>query len=451
MLIRFIAKNIYSFKEQTEFNLLPGRTQALQHHKVHKNGIDFLRFSAIYGANGAGKSNLIKAISYLQRIIIAGTIQDRVQDLKFRLDKEYEKIPLSLGIEYIMGDITFFYTVSLDDHHIVYEYLAQSTKQEDILIFERNLSENGTSNISFHPDYYKIEKDRIFVEIIGEKLIKSHQLLFSFLYTNYAQDFPLIEQAFRWFRECLITITPNSKPRGIANILDRNAHIHQFANQYISAVGTGISEIKIEKQDFEDFAGIDGDILNIDSGLLNVIENLKNNPGSITLLKRNGSDEEITLVYENEKIIAKKLITCHQNASGELIDFALSQESDGIKRLVDFIPALHGILHTNAIIIIDEIERSLHPLLIKNIIQTFALKEDLQGQLIFSTHESNLLDQTIVRPDEIWFAQKDMHGATKLYSLSDFKVHHTINIENGYMNGRFGAIPLMAGIEQLNW
>ncbi|TAE35352.1 MAG: ATP-binding protein, partial [Sphingobacteriales bacterium] len=74
-----------------------------------------------------------------------------------------------------------------------------------------------------------------------------------------------------------------------------------------------------------------------------------------------------------------------------------------------------------------------------------------KGQLIFTTHESNLLDQDILRTDEIWFTQKDIDGATKLFSLSDYKVHNTIDIENGYLNGRYGGIPFLSNLEDLNW
>ncbi len=99
---------------------------------------------------------------------------------------------------------------------------------------------------------------------------------------------------------------------------------------------------------------------------------------------------------------------------------------------------------------IDEIERSIHPLLIKELIQKFSHDEHTKGQLIFSTHESNLLDQEIFRPDEIWFAEKDK-GATKLSPLSDYREHHTIDIRKGYLNGRYSAIPFLANLRDLNW
>ena len=131
--------------------------------------------------------------------------------------------------------------------------------------------------------------------------------------------------------------------------------------------------------------------------------------------------------------------------------FYLNEESDGTVRLLDYIPAFQDIVNHNKVYIVDEIERSIHPLLIKELIRKFSNDKDTQGQLIFSTHESNLLDQEIFRQDEIWFAEKDKNGCTDLYPLSEFKEHHTKDIRKGYLNGRYGGIPFLGNLQDLNW
>ncbi len=120
-------------------------------------------------------------------------------------------------------------------------------------------------------------------------------------------------------------------------------------------------------------------------------------------------------------------------------------------RLLDFVPAFCDIITINKVFIIDEIERSIHPLLIKELIRKFSHDEKTKGQLIFTTHESNLLDQEIFRQDEIWFVEKDKNGSTDLYSLNDFKEHKTIDIRKGYLNGRYGSIPFLGNLRDLNW
>ena len=114
-------------------------------------------------------------------------------------------------------------------------------------------------------------------------------------------------------------------------------------------------------------------------------------------------------------------------------------------------PLIYTIMKGDAVYIVDEIERSIHPILIKSIISKISDSHEAKGQLIFTTHESCLLDQSIFRPDEIWFAQKDVDQSTQLYPLSDYNSHKTANIENGYLNGRYGGIPFLSNLSDLKW
>jgi len=119
--------------------------------------------------------------------------------------------------------------------------------------------------------------------------------------------------------------------------------------------------------------------------------------------------------------------------------------------LLEYVLAIKDIIEEEVTYIIDEMERSIHALIIKDIISKFSSDTMTKGQLIFSTHESNLLDQEIFRQDEIWFAQKNNWGATEMYRLSDLKEHHTIDIRKGYLMGRYGGIPFLGNLQDLNW
>ena len=445
MLIRFVAKNIFSFKDETEFNLFPNKTQRLQHHKVKIGDFEFLRFSAIYGANGSGKSNLIKSISILETIVEEGKLPSDFEDLKFKLDEENSKLPVSLGAEFITNNNAYFYTITFENGKILNEYLAHSYKDNDELIFDRNIND-GIQSIEFYKDYYKSEKEKLFAEILSEKLVQPNELLITFLSKKYPEDFKSVKTAFNWFDETLVIIKPDGKPGGIAHILDKDTSTMDFANKFIPSLNTGISKIEIEKKKFEDFFGKE-DL----KPRKRIIDDIKNEPNKLVVFTYRETGEEVALVYENDEVIAKRLITKHTNSEGKDIDFNTGQESDGTKRLIDYIPAFQEIISNEKVYVIDEIERSIHPMTIKEIVTKLALDEQVKGQLIFTTHESNLLDQNILRPDEIWFAQKDLDGSSKIYSLSDFKIHNTIDIENGYLKGRFGGIPFLGNLKDLNW
>ncbi|MDE6340212.1 MAG: ATP-binding protein, partial [Muribaculaceae bacterium] len=150
-------------------------------------------------------------------------------------------------------------------------------------------------------------------------------------------------------------------------------------------------------------------------------------------------------------IILKSLVALHIDKNGNEVPMDLEAESDGTRRLIEYMPLLYSVLKEDSVYIVDEIERSIHPIMIKSIISKISESHDAKGQLIFTTHESCLLDQSIFRPDEIWFAQKDVDQSTQLYPLSDYNIHKTANIENGYLNGRYGGIPFLSNLSDLKW
>jgi uncharacterized protein len=445
MLMRFLAKNVYSFKEETEFNLFPNKTQRLSHHKITNNNIDSLRLTAIYGANGSGKSNLIKAISLLDEMVEDGKLIDDVTSIKFRLKEENLNIPVSLAIEFFANSKIYYYTITFNDGVILNEYLAESSIADDILIFDRNF-EDDHQKIIFFDDYIKDEKNKLFIDILAEKLIGKDELLLSFLYTKYKEDFIDIKNAFEWFNDTLVIIKPDAKPGGIAQIFDCNNDFKEFANKLIPNLNTGISKIDVEKRKLDEFFKNSGR-----KEINDIITDLKKQPNSFSTLVHSETGEEVSLVFENEEVFIKRLITSHLNDKGTDVQFSIGLESDGTKRLIEYIPALEGIINKKEVYLIDEIERSIHPIIIKEIISKISLDTLAKGQLIFTTHESCLLDQEILRPDEIWFAQKDIDGSSKIYSLSDFNIHNTANIENGYLNGRYGGIPFLSNLQDLNW
>ncbi|AIN74065.1 AAA family ATPase [Flavobacterium psychrophilum] len=444
MLIRIVAKNLFSFKEETEFNLFPNKTQRLSHHKVKKNDFDILRLSAIYGANGSGKSNLIKVVSLLESMIVDEGKLLPYKDFEFKLKEENSnKEPSSIGIEFFVREKFYYYSISFKDGIIFNEYLAESKKEKDILIFERNY-ENDIQSINFFDGYTDNEKNKLFVDVLAEKLLQKDELLISFLNAKYKNDFEDIENVFFWFDKLLVIIKPDAKPGILAHLIDVNNDLSDFANTFIPSLNTGISKLKTIKKKFIDFTSNKEQIDLI-------TDKIKKSPDNQIVIENSETGEEATLVYEEDEIFIKRLVTSHLNDKGNEVEFEVGLESDGTKRLIDYIPAIHSILHQESVYLIDEIERSIHPITIKEIISKISLDKNAKGQLIFTTHESSLLDQEILRPDEIWFAQKDIDGSSKLYSLSDFNIHNTANIENGYLNGRYGGIPFLTRLQDLNW
>lgn len=440
MLIRFIAKNIYSFREQTEFNLLSSsKTESLSHHKIKQEDVTFLRYSAIYGGNGVGKSNLIKTIALLEDMVVEGK-SPKIKNIKFRMKDGNNSEPVSLGIEFLINKKVFFYTITFDEGLILYEYLVEILNgKEDKLVFERNI-ENGIQKINFGKDFNNNDLEyQVFLNAFS-KLIPKNKLTIYFLAKNYSSDFKEIESVYDWFDKDLVIITPSMRAGALPHILDVDKKIKSFANNFISNLNLGISDVSVDREEIEK------SIFSQNEDLMNEFSKLKEESNKASSLIDKKTGEEIIILSEKGKIYSKRIVTYHNG-----IKFSIGEESDGTRRLFDYIPALHSIINKEKVYIIDEIERSIHPLLIKEIISKLTLNEDVKGQLIFTTHETNLLNQSILRPDEIWLTEKNKEGVTEIYPLSDFKIHNTISIENGYLSGRYGGIPILSNLKDLNW
>jgi AAA15 family ATPase/GTPase len=149
-----------------------------------------------------------------------------------------------------------------------------------------------------------------------------------------------------------------------------------------------------------------------------------------------------------------RIKTKHRHEKGQLVDFSIEEESEGTQRLINLIPILFSLKNkSEKVILLDELDRRLHPLLSRQFLEFFlqGKAEEMRNQLIFTTHDTNLLDLDILRRDEIWFLEKNQQGASHLYSLAEFKIRPDLKIDKGYLNGRFGAIPFFGDIHSLGW
>ena len=167
------------------------------------------------------------------------------------------------------------------------------------------------------------------------------------------------------------------------------------------------------------------------------------------IFKKSKKDIDLinVLKKKGDKYYISILKTKHFN-SDELFD--LYEESDGTNRLYELSPAFEQLIHESDIVyIIDELERSMHPLLAKELLKLFSSSKTTKSQLIFTTHESHLLDDSLLRRDEIWFTEKKSDGSTKLYPLSDFNPRGDKVLERGYLQGRYGGIPFLGDFSKL--
>ena len=442
MLLRLIAENITSFNEAVEFNTFPSsKSHSHENHKITCGHATALRMSAIYGANGAGKSNLIKVLSTLQGLVMSGTLGDMNigTNLTFRFDSICADQPSGIAVEFHQNGNTFYYHIEFNTQKVIVEELFLSKKTKDIKLFARD-----DKGISINADYMVNASSEQFLDALN-RLVRPDMFLLSFLGKYYPKEMPLASSAFSWFTQSLEIFRPDSIAGFVPHLLDKNPDFEKLVNETIPQMKTGISMLAVKKE------VVSEDEIKGSPELQQIAKRAKVQPGMPLSKIDSQSGDTVNYVFENNLLYMKTLVSIHQKLDGTEVEMTMGSESDGTRRLIEYMPLFYAVTKQGGVYIVDEIERSMHPILIKDIIQKLSESNTAKGQLVFTTHESGLLDQNIFRPDEIWFAQKDSEQATQLYPLSDYNIHKTANIENGYLNGRYGGIPFLSNLKDLHW
>lgn len=448
MLVRFTVSNFLSFKEPIEFNMLTGNPRRLEHHVYELvKGLELLKMAAVYGANGAGKSNLVKAMDYFRDLIVTGD-WDTPMKRKFRMDKECQVLPATFELEFVHHGKVYVYGADIFDDYIGEEWLYESgLGADDTRLFHRYTTKEDITRIEMADRFIKVEEDRYRIKFYAENELKGTQLFF-WKIAETKGVFEEIKHIFEWIQDKWLIVFPHSRPAGLLKGLIEDKEFSAFAQDLITSFKTGIQKISVEKKSFTEFFGADD--MEMSDKLHEELMKPENKSG-IGLRSPQGR-EELYAVIENGKPIINKLVTNHKDAQGNTYEFVPREESDGTQRLLDLIPALYKAVRDDVAVIIDEIDQSIHPLLLKEIVRKFSSDEKTEGQLIFTTHEAHLLDQALMRQDEFWFAEKNQSGETKFIPLSEYKdVRYDLDLRKGYFNGRFSAIPYLGELKRYKW
>jgi len=450
MLIRFTIENFLSFKDRETFSMLPGKGTLKPTHKSKTiKGISTLKTSVIFGANASGKSNLIKAIDFGQNLILHGTKHELpIIYQPFRLD--IDSINSNSRIEYEIqhNGKNYAYGFVFNPQEIVEEWLFEISSKGENKIFERNSKEKNQFDISpLFATNKKIDHQQ-FLQFIA-KGTPNNQLFLTEIRTRKVKDnvndISDLLNVLDWFQNSLKVIFPDDKYKeGIKSELKNDAKLQVSFEELLKYFDTGINGICLEKIELEKIDIPDRFLERIKDDLLNSkSENVR------TIIS--SKDSTIFISKVNNELVVHKFMTKHNIKGSETpAKFDTSDESDGTNRIIDFIPLIIDLLQGDNVFIIDEMERSLHPNLIYDLFDLFLDKsENVNSQLIVSSHESSLLTQKLLRKDEIWFVVKNNDGASQLHSLDEYNVRFDKEIRKDYLLGRYRAIPKIGNRETL--
>lgn len=416
MLVQFSVKNFMSFKDKVIFSMQAGNGKENEQNILKIDNINekILKSAAIYGANASGKTNLIKAFSaailMIRRSNNRQVGEKLLEMVPFLFDEEKTKEPCEFEFIFITNGIKYVYGFSADKDRVYEEYLYQYLSAKPTKIFERE-------NVN---DYKFIQSDEGKLNNIKSQNTENKLFLSTATVWNYSKT----KEAFLWFAQNIDTylggVASNEKSID-AYGKDEKEELKKFTLKLLREADIFIKDFEVEIKE----ENLDNDVMLLING--------KNIPAVATKKK-------------NAKI---KMIHEIKDDKGDIKNYELNytNESLGTQIIFSFAPILKNAFENGNVVIIDELERSLHPTLVEMIIRFFHKSEINKGnaQLIFSTHDTNLLSLDLFRRDQIWFAEKDIKkGATDIYPLDDFSVRKTENIQKGYLNGRYGAIPFVA-------
>lgn len=417
MLIQFSLTNFLSFRDEVILSLSTNKDNSHKENLLFYKNERILPSVAIYGANAAGKSNLHKAMRAAIRMIRSSNNLQIDQPLlitPFLLDENSRNNKTKFEFIYVYNGIKYEYGFVLDTQYVWEEYLYEYRSSKPSMIFER-------SNIN---TYRFTSKSKPQLSKIVDK--NTSNKLFLATATSWNSD--LTKDAYMWFSNMVDTYDSQNLEELMFKEFEKNDDsLNEFILHLLQKADINITNFNYEKN--------------------------KQDANQILM----DIEDFINLRFKDSGILKQpKIMTSHQvieNGKKQEYELNYFDESNGTKRLFTYGPVLKNALENGKTIIIDEIDNALHPAMTKSLIEMFQNPNinKKSAQLIFNTHEISLLDLNLFRRDQIYFVEKDNKtGVSDLYSLDDFSPRKSENIQKGYLQGRYGAMPVV-NLEDIEW
>jgi len=417
MLVDFRVKNYRSIKDDQTFSMVAASGNELEETNTFllpkTKNVSLVKTAAIYGANAAGKSNLLKALKTMKKIILESNTRGDKLDLQpFLLHTDSIDKPSEFEITFVFDEIRYQYGFTANSEKIIEEWLIAYPK--------------GRPQNWFARAYDKEKKDyewQFGDKLVGQKQIwkESTRSNALFLSTAVNLNSEQLKPIFDWFANKLkITGIQGWSP---TYTMQRCAEddFKEKIMQFLKTADMDIEDIEVELEEFD-----------VNKIPKDMPSNIK-----IELEKRMNGME-----------IPKETKFLHLNNLNEKIALDFNDESEGTRKLFSFIGPWLDSLENGNVLLIDELHDNFHPLMVKFLIDMFH-NNDLNksnAQLIFTTHETSVLSQETFRRDQIWFCEKQ-DRATTLYPLTDFSPRKGVeDLEKGYLSGRYGALPFFKDI-----
>jgi len=422
MLIEFRVANFKSVREEQVWSMVADSGR--EHRETHTvplpgaKDLRLVRSAVLYGPNASGKSTIVQALSGMRRAVLTSAHGADMGDPisggePFRLDADWRRRPTRFDVTFLQQGVRYHYGFAATTERVVEEWLYSFPRQR-----ERHWFTRVNDEFSFGPSLGSLATK----EVVSQATRPNALFLSTAVQLNTTDLLPVFE----WFRTILLFPTramPSITTRWAQNDEGRCARLVEFLRK----ADVGIHDFVIERQRFDDdmwraLVGKSqpkGDVMHL--GMMQ---------GTLS-----GDSPEITRIRFRH--------TGHEDPEAML---DLQEESEGTQQLWAIAGPLFDALANGRVLVLDEIDSSLHPLVVRELLALFHHKESTstEAQLLGTTHDVTLLDQKFLRRDQVWFTEKTRDGATRLFPLTDFRPRHNVEaLARNYLNGRYGAIPLL--------
>lgn len=429
MLLEFSLTNYRSFRDKQTLSLIGTVGESQLSNNLVKldfpgaRGVAVLRSAAIYGANASGKSNLFSAVNFVQSFVAESATsmkpKDEIEVVPFAFHPECKSQPSEFEVIFIAENVRYRYGFSATRRKVVREWLFGYPHGRERRLFERRLSGD---------DYFYEYGSRFKQERILESKTRSNALFLSL-----GAQFNNVEllSIYNWFHDSLRVLNmsgegPVLSPGFTAETAQSSHEMRRAFVNLLRSADMGIEDMEVAispvgKSELSQFS-----------------------QSFLDLLTPEGRRELETKLQEG-KIVDVKLI--HRISESEVpVRFSLSEESAGTQRLFTLSGPLYDVLSSGMCLLIDEIDASMHPIMTREIVRLFHSDLDNQSgaQLLFTTHDTTLLDSTFLRRDQVWFVERGSDNSSRLVPLTDYKPRRREALQKGYMAGRYGGIPLVS-------
>lgn len=424
MLLRFGVENHLSIQKRQELSFAASSLRDQKDGLIScaaVTGGAVIPSAIIYGANASGKTNFLNALSTMQQMVlwsqIRGTPGGGVLRHEFRLDPACAEKASCFDVDFMIDGIRYHYGFEASDEAFVSEWLYEIPKAHRRKLYERD-------GARFDFGRHLQGRNRSVAELTRPNSL--------FLSAAAQLGHPQLSGIYTYFKDMAFMLSPSVNSNAASNIFtDADEATRERAIRFLRAIDTGVvgykrSESEISEKDLE----IKRELW----ALVQKISGIPNAEPPQSLDERNEVSIELS----------------HRGAGGESIPLGLDWESAGTIRLLPLLVRAYRALDQGRPLIVDELDASLHTRAAEALVKLFSGKQNgNRAQLVATVHDTNLLRSNALRRDQIWFAEKGAEGATEIYPLTDIRTRRGDNLELGYLQGRYGAVPMNDPLETI--